>query len=73
MEADSREHIEKYKRETSNVLHDDSAIFQSVWVRRNPDVVDSSDWKLVTREFRYVLYCGLFLWAIHFISMAVRS
>jgi hypothetical protein len=73
MEADSREHIEKYKRKPSNVLHDDSAIFQSVWIRRNSDMVDSSDWKSVVREFRYVLYCGIVLWTIHIISMAIRS
>jgi hypothetical protein len=73
MEGDSRGHIEKLNTKASNVEHDDSAIFQSTWIRRNPVLVDRDDWKSVARQFRYVLYCGVILWSVHFLTMAIFS
>ena len=71
MEGDSRGHIEKLKKQTSNVDNDASTIFQSSWVRHNTVLDNSSDWKSLVRQFRYVLYCGIILWTIHFISLAI--
>jgi len=54
-----------------NLEHDDSSILQSTGVRRSPILVDTSNWKFVESEFRFVLYSGVVLWIIHFISMAI--
>lgn len=71
MEGDSRGHIEKLKKQTSNMDNDASTIFQSSWVRHNTVLDNPSDWKSLVRQFRYVLYCGIILWTIHFISLAI--
>lgn len=71
MEGDSRGHIEKLNTKASNVEHDDSAIFQSTWIRRNPVLVDRDDWKPLARQFRYVFYGGIILWAIYAFSLAI--
>jgi hypothetical protein len=55
----------------SNLEHDDSSILQPSRFRRGSVLVDSSNWKFVESEFRFVLYSGAILWIIHFISMAV--
>ena len=73
MEADSREYTEKTKKPSIDMEHDGSPIFQSVWIRRNPVLVDSDDWKPLARQFRYVLYSGVILWAIHIISVAIKA
>jgi len=71
MEGDSGGHIEKIKRQASGMDYDDSAIFQSSWIRRNPVLVDRDDWKPMASQFRYVFYCGIILWSIHLISLAI--
>ena len=43
MEGDSRGHIEKFKKQTSNVDNDASTIFQSSWVRHNTVLDNPSD------------------------------
>ena len=73
MEADSREYNEKTKKPSIDLEHDGSPIFQSVWIRRNPVLVDPDDWKPLARQFRYVLYSGVILWAIHIISVAIKA
>lgn len=73
MEADSREYNEKTKKPSINMEHDGSPIFQSAWVRRNSVLVDPDDWKSLARQFRYVFYCGVVLWAIHIISVAIKA
>ena len=68
---------EKYKTnkdnqvKSGNMVYDVSPIFQPFRVRRRPILVDRDDWKFVMGEFRFVLYCGLILWAIYALSHAV--
>lgn len=71
MEGDSHEHIEKTKKKTGNMDDDASSIFQSSWVRYNTVLDNTSDWKSLVRQFRYVFYCGALLWVIHAIAMAI--
>ena len=71
MEGDSGGHIEKIKEQISGMDYDDSAIFQSAWIRRNPVLVDRDDWKPLARQFRYVFYSGIILWAIYAFSLAI--
>ena len=73
MEADSCEYNEKTKKPSINMEHDDSPIFQSAWVRRNTVLADPDDWKSLVRQFRYVFYCGVILWAVHVISLAIKA
>ena len=73
MESDSREYIKKTKKSSIHMEHDGSPIFQSAWVRRNTVLADPDDWKSLARQFRYVFYCGVFLWAIHIISVAIKA
>lgn len=71
MEGDSGGHIEKIKEQASGMEYDDSAIFQSTWIRRNTVLVDQDDWQPLARQFRYVFYSGIILWALHAISLAI--
>jgi hypothetical protein len=68
---------EKYKTnknnqiEPGNMVHDVSPLFQPFRVRRRPILADRDDWKFITSEFRYVLYCGIIFWAIYALSHIV--
>ena len=73
MKGDSHENITEYERQTGNVEHDDSPIFQSTWIRHNSVLADTANWKYLARQFRYVFYCGSFLWALHAISLVIFS
>lgn len=58
-------------RESCNMVHDDSAILQSIWVRRDPILAIDRNWKFMGREFRFVLCGGTILWAIVLLSMVL--
>lgn len=73
MDGDSRGYIKEIDIKTRNMEHDDSVIFQPSWIRRNSVLAGESDWKLVASQFRYVFYCGVILWSIHLISLAIFS
>jgi hypothetical protein len=73
MEGDSRGYIKELDRKAGNMEYDDSAIFQPTWVRYNSVLVSESDWKSLARQFRYVFYCGIILWAGHLITVAIFS
>ena len=71
MDGDSRGYIKELNPKASHMEHDDSPIFQSSWIRRNPVLADESNWQFMARQFRYVLYCGAILWSIHWVTMAI--
>ena len=71
MEGESCRNKKHIDAKASNVEHDGSAILQSVRIRRNPVLVDTSNWNFVESEFRFVLFSGAILWAIHLISLAI--
>lgn len=73
MEPDSETYTQTKNNqiEPGNVVHDVSTIFQPFGVRRRPILADRDDWKFAMGEFRFVLYCGLILWAIYGFSHLV--
>jgi hypothetical protein len=56
---------------SGNMVHDVSPIFQPFRVRRRPVLVDRDNWKFVTSEFRYVLYCGIIFWVVYALSTII--
>jgi hypothetical protein len=68
MDGDSRK---KQSAKPSNMVHDDCTILQSLWIRHSSVLAANSNWKFVESEFRFVLYSGIVLWTIHFISLAL--
>lgn len=70
MEGDSKQNSYT-KEQTGDMVHDDSTILQSLWLRHCAVLADKNHWKFVESELRYVLYCGTILWAIHLISLAI--
>lgn len=71
MEGESNNLENNPDRQSSDLEHDASSIFQSVWIRRSSVLVDPSNWKFVESELRFVLYCGSILWAVYLLSMAI--
>ena len=57
--------------ESGNMVHDVSPVFQPFRVRRSPILATREDWKFVTGEFRFVLYCGIILWTLYTFSRIV--
>jgi hypothetical protein len=68
MEGDSERNKDKHIEPIGNMDYDDSPVFQSTGLRRSSILVNIGNWKFVESECRLVLYCGLVLWTIHFIS-----
>lgn len=54
-----------------NMAHDVSAVFQPFRFRRSPILASREDWKFITSEFRFVLYCGIVLWTLYAFSRIV--
>ena len=71
MDGDSEKRSSKKTRQDCNMVDDGGPVLQSNGVRRSSILVDTSNWKFVEREFRFVFYCGIVLWAIHFISTII--
>lgn len=73
MDPDSEKYTKNKNNqiEPGNMVHDVSSVFQSFGVRRRPILADRDDWKFATREFRFVLYCGIIFWAFYALSHAV--
>lgn len=74
MGHDSRKNTKLEKdlsRQHGNMEHDDSSLLQSVRFRHSSVLVDTSNWNFVAREFRFVLYSGIVLWAIHLLSQTL--
>ena len=73
MDPDSEKYtkIKNNQIESGNMVHDVSSLFQPFGVRRRPILADRDNWKFVTGEFRFVLYCGTIFWAIYALSHIV--
>lgn len=69
MDGDSSRQQKSTK--SSNVEFNDSSILQSVWIRHSTVLADITDRKFVESQFRYVLYSGTILWAIHILSTLI--
>jgi hypothetical protein len=71
MEGESRNLEKNTNWEPSDLVHDDSTIFQSVRVRHSSVLADRSNWKFVESELRFVLRCGTILWLLYLLSLAL--
>ena len=68
MDGDSEKHSSKKTGQDCDRLDDGGPVPQSNGIRHSSILVDTSNWKFVESEFRFVLCCGVVLWAIHIIS-----
>jgi len=71
MEGDSSGNIESTSKTLSQLEHDDSSVFQSSWIRRNPVLAEDHNWKSLVRQFSYVCYGSIVLWISYLVSMAI--
>lgn len=74
MEHDSKikTNLEKdFTEQHSNLVHDDSSVFQSVRFRHSSVLADSSNWEFVASEFRFVLCSGAILWLLYLLSQTI--
>jgi hypothetical protein len=71
MEGESNRKKKHIDAESSDVEHDDRSILQSVRIRRDSVLVDTSHWKFMESELRFVLLSGTILWLIHIVSLAI--
>lgn len=71
MDGDSRNLEKNSDWQSGDSLHDDRSVFQSVRLRRGPVLANRADWNVMESELRLVLYSGIFLWAIHLLSLAL--
>jgi hypothetical protein len=71
MDGDSRNLEKNSNRQSSDSVHDDRSVLQSVRVRRCPILANRADWDIMESELRLVLYSGIFLWALHLLSLAL--
>lgn len=71
MDGDSEKYRNKKTRQDSNIINDDCAVLQPDGIRHSSILVDTGNWKFVESEFRFVLYCSIVLWTIHFISTII--
>jgi hypothetical protein len=71
MDGDSEKYRNKKTRQDGNLVDDGRVVFQPDGIRYRSILVDTGNWKFVESEFRFVLYCSIVLWAIHFISTII--
>jgi hypothetical protein len=71
MDGDSRYLEKNFAGQPSDLVHDDSAVLQSVRVRRGPVLANPSNWEFVASECRVVFYSGIFLWTLYLLSLAL--
>lgn len=57
--------------EPVNLEYDDSSFLQSIRVRRNSVLANSSNWEFMVRECRLVWYSGLVFWTLLILSLAL--
>lgn len=55
----------------SHLEHDDSSIFQSLWIRYRPVLADYANWEFIRSEFNFVCISGGLLWIIFLLSLAL--
>jgi hypothetical protein len=61
---DSGPSIENDKAKTSNSIPNVRDVLQSVWFRRDADIVNQINRFLLWSQFGFVLPCGILLWII---------
>lgn len=71
MDGDSEKRSSKKTGQDCNMVDDGGPVLQSNGIRHSSILVDTSNWKFVESEFRFVLCCGVILWVIHFISTII--
>lgn len=71
MDGDSEKHRNKNNGQNGDLVNDGGPVFQSTGIRHSSVLVDTSNWKFVESELRFVLCCGAILWIIHFISSLI--
>jgi hypothetical protein len=71
MDGDSEKIRNKSNGQDCDMVNDGGAVLQSDGIRHRSILVDTSNWKFVESELRFVLYCSIVLWAIHFISTII--
>ena len=71
MDGDSRNLEKNSDRQPGDSMHDDRSVLQSVRLRRGPVLANRADWNVMESELRLVLYSGIFLWALHLLSLAL--
>ena len=71
MDGDSRNLEKNSDRQLGDSVHDGRSVLQPVWFRRGPVLANRTDWNVMESELRLVLYSGIFLWALHLLSMAL--
>ena len=55
----------------SDVLPDDCNVPESIWVRHYSISTNTSDWKLMERQWRFVFYSGIVSYCIYVFSQIV--
>ena len=63
-----------YKKQNSkpiNMVHDDSTILQSLWIRHCIILANNSNWKSLESELRFILCSGVILWTIHCVALVL--
>jgi len=69
MESDGDKNLESnIKRESSNIMPSTGHVLQPFRFRLGTVLVDPGVRKFVESKFRIVLYSGVILWIIHFIT-----
>ena len=71
MDGDSRNLEKNAIGQSSDLEHDGCSIFQSIRVRHSSVLANPSNWDFVASECRVVLYCGIFLWSLYLLSLAL--
>lgn len=73
MDSDSDRKENKETEQPSELGNDDRSVFQSIWVRCSSVLVLPPDWESLVRQFHYVWYSGVILWAIVLFSIAIQK
>lgn len=55
-------------REPGDMVRDSSNVFQSVRIRPDSILADPPEWEFVKGQFNFVLYFGVIVWTIFFLS-----
>ena len=70
-DGESNKQVKRKRKETKHVERNivgSMPIFQSIWVRCCSIFANQSYGGYLESQFRFVLYCGTFLWLLYFFS-----
>lgn len=68
---DSEQNEESTEGDPSDAVPDGRTLFQSIWIRYNTILANTTDREFVESKFRYVLYSGTILWLVHLTAVAI--